>query len=397
VSLPTLFKPSIFRQSITALFFDLGGLLSGTAAAIYYPMFGNLAWVLALFTPLLTVRGNIGGILSGKLGTMLHLGLVRPSLLKNTREYHSLIRAVFSLTFFDTLAIGAISFALNYMFGLVSLKHLPYFILIPPFSCLSAMIISAPIASLVGIEVFKRGMDPDIFIYPVMSTLDDILITLCYFTVAGFIIYFDNLPIIFLTLALLLLYFILTVLRHRREPVFKRTLLEGAPTVVLASLFGVFGGMGLASIKREIERTPSILIIYPALIDALGDIGSIIGSMETTKLALGYTASLAKTLRETFADLISVECAALVVHVIFSIIGFALGGLQALPLLIYLISITLTSNIISFLFISSFSLAVATQTFKRGLDPDNFVIPLVASASDVTATLSLVAAIRIFS
>lgn len=394
--LPTLFKSSIFRQSITALFFDLGGLLSGTAAAIYYPMFGNPVWILLLFTPLLTVRGNIGGILSGKLGTMLHLGLIRPSLFKNTREYYSLIKAVFSLTFFDTLVIGAISFALNYLLGLVSLNHLPYFILIPPLSCLSAILISAPIASLVGIEVFKRGLDPDIFLYPIMSTLDDILITLCYFTVAGFIIRFENFSLIFFILALLMLYFIFIVLRHKREPIFKRTLLEGAPTVVLASLFGIFGGMGLASIRREIERVPSILIIYPALIDALGDIGSIIGSMETTKLALGYTTSLTKTLRETFADLISVECAAFVIHIIFSIIGFALGGLQTLPLLLHLISITLTSNVISFLFISSFSLTVATQTFKHGLDPDNFVIPLVASVSDVTATLSLVAAIRIF-
>ncbi len=394
--MPTFFKPSIFRQSITALFFDLGSLLAGSVAAYYYPRFGNLVWILLLFTPILTVRGNIGGIFSGKLGTMLHLGLAKPSLFKNTSEFYSLIKAIFSLTFFDTLAIGIISFTLNYVFGLTSLEYLPYFILIPPFTCLLAVVISIPIASIVGIEVFKRGLDPDIFIYPVMSTLDDILITFCYFTVAGFIIYFDNLPLMFFVLAFIAVYFSITIFRNRGKNVFRRTLLEGAPTVVFASFLGVFGGMGLGSLKKEIENMPSILIIYPAMIDALGDIGSILGSMETTKLALGYTTSLAKTFKETFADLVSVECAAAIIHLKFAIIGFAISGLQGFSFLFYMVSITLFSNIISFLFISVFSLTVATQTFKYGLDPDNFVIPLVASVSDVVATLSLVASIAIF-
>ena len=394
--MPTFFKANIFRQSIIALFFDLGGLLSGSVAAYYYPNFGNLVWILLLFTPLLTIRGNIGGIFSGKLGTMLHLGLAKPSLFKNTREFYSLIKAVLSLTFFDALAIGILSFGLNSAFGLISFQHLPYFVLVPPLTCLLAIVISIPIASIVGIEVFKRGLDPDIFIYPIMSTLDDILITFCYFTIAGFIIYFDNLPLIFLILTLLAFYFIITVFKNRWENVFRKTLLEGAPTVVLASLFGVFGGMGLGSLKEEIENMPSILIIYPAMIDALGDIGSILGSMETTKLALGYTTSLIKTFKETFADLVSVECAAAIIHVTFAIVGYAIGGLQNISFLFYIISIALFSNIISFLFISIFSLTVATQTFKHGLDPDNFVIPLVASVSDVVATLSLAASIGIF-
>ncbi|MEM2505704.1 MAG: magnesium transporter, partial [Nitrososphaeria archaeon] len=228
-------------------------------------------------------------------------------------------------------------------------------------------------------------------------TLDDILITFCYFTITGFIIYLDNLFIMFFILALILVYFSAMMFRNRRENVFRRTLLEGAPTVVLASLFGVFGGMGLGSLKNEIENMPSILIIYPALIDALGDIGSILGSMETTKLALGYASSLTKTFRETFADLVSVECAAAIIHVIFATIGFAISGMQGVSSLFYMITITLFSNIISFLFISIFSLTIATQTFKYGLDPDNFVIPLVASVSDVGATLSLVVSIGIFS
>jgi len=63
--------------------------------------------------------------------------------------------------------------------------------------------------------------------------------------------------------------------------------------------------------------------------------------------------------------------------------------------LVGLVIIALIANLISFLFVSFFSIAVVTQTFKRGLDPDNFIIPLVASVSDITATLALMVAVMI--
>jgi cation transporter-like permease len=50
----------------------------------------------------------------------------------------------------------------------------------------------------------------------------------------------------------------------------------------------------------------------------------------------------------------------------------------------------------SFVVISLFSLLVATQTFQRGLDPDNFVIPLTTSLADTIATLSLMAVLAVF-
>ena len=60
-----------------------------------------------------------------------------------------------------------------------------------------------------------------------------------------------------------------------------------------------------------------------------------------------------------------------------------------------LVNIALITNLISFLFITMLSFAVATQTFKYRLDPDNFVIPLVTSIADFGATLALITALRI--
>lgn len=107
-------------------------------------------------------------------------------------------------------------------------------------------------------------------------------------------------------------------------------------------------------------------------------------------------ASFRRALKETFADLVSVEIAVATWHILFGLVAFLIGKVTGLSSdIAFLVMIALVSNLISFLFISLFSIAVATQTFKRGLDPDNFVIPLVASVSDVSATLALMATLTI--
>ncbi|MBO3802918.1 MAG: magnesium transporter [Candidatus Brockarchaeota archaeon] len=387
--MPKLFKASTLKQAAIALSFDLGGIISGRLIIIFSPFFASAPWILALFPPILTVRGNIGGILSGKLGTMLHTGEVEPRFRRNTSSFYALVKAIFALTFVDTLGIGFLAFVVNSLFFGAEFQNPLLFLLVPLLTCELAIAISVPVALFSAIESFKRGFDPDIILYPMMSTIDDVLVTACYIVVAGLALVPGMLW--GMAIAALLLFCTVVVLsaRNRKERTFARTLEEGAPIVIFSSLLGTFGGVALASLKDDIERHPSVLMLYPMLIDTLGDIGSILGAMQTTKLALGYAASLWMALKEAFADLLSVEAAAAAMHVVFGVASFAMGRATGLsPDIAMLVSLALISNAISFLSISILSLLVATQTFKHGLDPDNFVIPLVASVSDIIATLA---------
>lgn len=387
--MPKFFNARTLKQAAIALTFDLGGILSGRLIMVFAPLFASSPWILALFPPILTVRGNIGGILSGKLSTMLHTGEAEPRFRNNTRAFYSLINAIFVLTFVDTLGIGFIAFAVNSLFFGISTQNLQIFLLVPVLTCELAIAISVPVVLFFGIESFNRGLDPDIVLYPMMSTIDDVLVTICYVLV----VYLTLIPGTLEGMVLVELLLVGTVLvlfsRNRRERTFFRTLEEGGPIVIFSSLLGTFGGVALASLKDDIEMNPSALMLYPTLIDTLGDIGSILGAMQTTKLALGYVASFWVTLKEAFADLLSVEAAAAAMHVIFGLAAFLIGRATGLsPDASILVGLALISNVISFLFISIFSLLIATQTFKYGLDPDNFVIPLVTSVSDIIATLA---------
>ena len=199
-----------------------------------------------------------------------------------------------------------------------------------------------------------------------------------------------------ITIIALGFFFSIIFVKDRENKTFRKTLREGAPMVLLSSFIGTFGGVGLASIREEIEKKPSILILYPALIDTLGDIGSILGARLTTKLALGRISSFWDTLKEGLSDLVSVEIAAIFIHIMFGLTAFLLGRVTGFfPNLWSLINISIMSNLISFIFISLLAFVVATQTFKYSLDPDNFVIPLVTSIADFVDTLALILTLMI--
>ena len=381
---------SVLKQSLLALSFDLGGLFAGRLAIAFTPFLEAAPWILALFPAMITVRGTIGGILAGRLSTMLHTGEIEPRLRGNTEQFYSFIRGVFSLTLVDSLLIGLLSFGVNLFVGVTDLQDLPYFLAISVLTCMTSVTIGVPIASVAATTVFKRGLDPSIIVYPLMSTIEDILVTTLYVVLVRMALLYNALFGMELIIIILLVFFLFVIVNHRRERVFRRTLVEGVPVVFLTSLLGTFGGTVLASLKEQIEERPSILILYPALIDTLGDIGSILGSMQTAKLALGYVQSFRSVLKGTLADLVSVETAAFLMHIAFGVAAFLLGLATGLtPNLMLLISMALITNMISFSIISLLSLATAIQTFRLGLDPDNLVIPMVTSVSDLIATTSL--------
>lgn len=388
---------STFGQALVALVFNLGGLLSGSLAANLTPVFVKTPWMLVLFPMILTVRGNIGGILSGKLGTMLHSGQIEPKMRGNTRDFYTLLQSVLFLTFIDTLAIGLIAFVLNVAVSYATIGDLPLSAILPTLTCVIAVMVAIPITSTLAVRSFKGGLDPDVLVYPVTSTVNDILVTVTY----AVLIYGATTERAFaagMEIAFLLVAIMMGVvfLRQRRQRIFRNTLREGAPIVILSSLFGAFNGLVLGSIRELIARLPAILVVYPSLITSLGGIGSIIGSTTTTRLALGYFNTFREALRSAVTDLLAVESSAIIVHILIGIMGFFIATAQSINIsMAPLVEVALISNLLSFLVISLISLAVAVASFRRGWDPDNLVIPIIASLSDATATLCLVVALAV--
>ncbi|MCW3979620.1 MAG: magnesium transporter [Candidatus Bathyarchaeota archaeon] len=391
------FYSSVPAQTLIALSFNIISLFAGGLISILTPQFGAAPWILALFPPILTIRGGIGGIFSGNLATMLHLGLIRPRIRRNTPVYAQLISAVFAITLVDTLAMGVFAFLLNLVLGRAYLGQVLIFAVVPPVACVLAMSVSIPLTSLLAIAAFRRGLDPDILVYPILASINDMVVTAA-FVVTVYLVLSGG-PSLLLLYGLFLSIIMATgllVWRNRGVDFFRRTIREGTTVVIMSSLFGGVNGVFLSGMSRSLQSYPGVVVLYPALTNALGNLGSIVGSTTTTKFALGIVRSLTEEVRDALGTIARIEAVALLMHLSFGVITFIMvRATTPSASLSSLILVAVVVNLLTFHLIGLFTLVLAFQAFKRGLNPDNVVIPVITSISDTAATLALLASLAI--
>lgn len=372
----------MFREALLSLQFDLfGGLLAGSLIYSVVSTIIRSPWLMMVYPVVLTSRGAINGIVSGRLSTGLHLGLIRPSFRENTDAYMVLASSTLLASVSSGAAIGA-------MVGALCAAYYPdvafHIVLL---TCVAiqglSFLATFPLTSAICFLGYKVGGNPDVFLYPISSTLADISSSAIYaLTAVALSLQTGTLLVASMAASLTALSTASAVVMVRNEE-YRRTLAEVIPTIMAVSLVGLLSGLALTSMRRSIERHPSIVFVYPALIDTLGDAGSIVGSTITTKLALGTTKpSLAEVMRERGA-MADVGSASTAMYAIYGVISAAMGGgLRGL-------AVVLLCQAVAFPIVVLFSSATAIATHLKGLNPDNFVIPLETSITDLTVTVLL--------
>ena len=385
------FYKSTPAQTLVAISFNTLSIIAGGLISILTPQFAASPWILALFPPILTIRGGIGGIFAGNLATMLHLGLIRPQIKDNTPVFRQLVGSIFVVSLIDTLLMGVFSFILNLATGGVTLNHLWIFVIVPPVACVLALTISIPITILIAIATFRKGLDPDILVYPILASVNDIIVTTTLVATVVLVLHGGAAHLLLgLLFAAIIGATALITWRNRSVGFFFQTIREGSTIVVMSSLFGSFNGVFLSGMSGNLSQYPGILTVYPALTNALGNIGSIIGSTKTTSLALGFVKDLANELKESVSTILQVESVALLIHAVFGVVAYLIvrPGVPEVSLST-LMKVALFSNLLSFLPVALFAIVVAHLAFKRGLNPDNVAIPVITSVSDTVATVTL--------
>jgi mgtE-like transporter len=391
------FYDSIPVQTFIALSFNNVSLFAGSLISIFTPHFQAAPWILALFPPILTIRGGIGGVFAGNLATMLHLGLVKPQIRKNTKVYWHLIKASLVITVIDTIILGLFAFILNFILGKTSIDKFYIFFMVPTVACVLALAFSIPLTSIIAIITFRRGLDPDILVYPILASINDIIVTSTF--VSSIFLVLNGGVLIYILAGLFILISGITCYifwKNRNIDFFIQTIKEGTAVVIISSLFGSINGYFLSGMASRFQEHVGLVILYPALTNALGNIGSIVGSTKTTTLALGYVRSFPDELKSALSDILIVEAVAIIMHLVFAIVTYLLTSFMFLEAdLKFLISVSLFTNLSTFLFIGFFALLIAYISFTRGLNPDNIVIPFITTTSDSVATLTITPVLRL--
>ena len=242
---------------------------------------------MALYPALISTR-VINGLLSGRLSTALHLGTINPQFTGNTKTFHKLVHAIIVLTLVTSLTVSVISLFVGYLFWGITFADFPAIV-----SVMVSTLAIGLIFSLVTIKIafisFKRGLDPDIVVYPIISTAASIFITLAYVGVLNlffFLPFLGRLAIfaIGFTHVFLVLYLIA---KDKKEPEFLKTIRESILMLMFVALILTLTGTVFRGIDRFAQNRKEIYTIYPALINMVSNVGSVVGSTANTKLALG--------------------------------------------------------------------------------------------------------------
>ncbi len=379
------------KQSVMAYAFNIFGIAAGTIIAYNSGLFAKAPWAVVIYPPILSARGVIGGLFCGRLSTALHLGTVHPRLFGNTKSFYLLFQAIVIMSFEASLMMSLIAAFLS-GFG-------EFFSLINVFMATMALalVVISPLTLTVSFISFKHGLDPDIILYPIESTVADLLITSIYIAVLGLFLTNSLLGgylFTFISLALLLTS-IFFLVKNAKEPEFIRTLKESLLTLVLVSFIVNVAGATLGRVEELIrgKRLSQVYVVYPALIDTIGDVGAVVGSTATTKLTIGTLKASFSSMKNHLTEVSGAWAASLIMYFAYSILALLITGTIAPISLVTFTFFLFTVNIFAASLIILVSYSVAILTYQRGLDPDNFEIPIESSLADSITTVSLLVAL----
>jgi mgtE-like transporter len=385
-------------QSILSLSFDILGLLTGALLILYLGVLSidEAPWALFLFPGILSVRGAVGGLFSGHLGTGLHLGTIKATFTKNTKDFQALLRVIITLALVSGVSVGTGTWIFGlFLWNATLIDFVQLLTVITATMALSVVFVS-PLTMVFSVFSFRRGLDPDVVVYPITSPVSDIINTSCYVISLSLFFMFGSVGrYLILLLDIIFIAFVVYILiRNIGEAKFVETIREFLLTLVFVTIIVNITGSLLNRISG-ITSGRNIYAVYPAIIATIGGVGSIIGSTATTKLALGLIKPSFSSIKEHINEIGGAWLASIVMFVVYVILSSVTIGATALGGLLIFTGQLLITNIFAVAIMLFVAYAVAIYTFRRGWNPDNFVIPIESSLADTVTTAAVLVALAL--
>jgi mgtE-like transporter len=179
------------------------------------------------------------------------------------------------------------------------------------------------------------------------------------------------------------------------ETKFAATIREFLLTLVFVTVIVNITGSFLTQISGATGSGTRIYGVYPAIITTVGGVGSIIGSTATTKLALGLVKPFISSIKEHLNEIAGAWLASIVLFTVYGVVSSVMSGAETLGAMAPFIGQLLTTNFLAVSLMVFIAYAVAIFTFRRGWNPDNFVIPIESSLADTITTAAILVALTL--
>ncbi len=177
----------------------------------------------------------------------------------------------------------------------------------------------------------------------------------------------------------------------------RRILWESYPVLLLAAVLSLSAGIILNSQIETIKELPLILMMIPPINGINNNVCSILGSRLTSALHLGTIepkfgnqVTLRKNTRATWLMSMGVFWFTAAIFFLIALIS-GLGLMQSIVIMLAFFVASMVAIAVTMFC----TIGLAFLSFKRGLDPDNIVIPIVTSIGDIIGITCLIIAMKI--
>lgn len=161
---------------------------------------------------------------------------------------------------------------------------------------------------------------------------------------------------------------------------------------------GLTTGSVLSLNEQIFYAFPVILLILPSLNSLIGNISTVLTSRLTSHLYIGVISPKVEKSNRLKEDFIGLLVTLLLSLVALIIIGYSMAMITGIEIInpLFIVLIILLTTLILFFSLFTFLFISAIFLFKRGKDPNNFLIPFTTSLVDFLTPLLLIIFIQIF-
>ena len=180
----------------------------------------------------------------------------------------------------------------------------------------------------------------------------------------------------------------------------KKIVRYSLPLLTLCVLIEIFAGQILQSDLDILVLFPIFLITIPVINSVGGNIGSVLGARLASGLHVGYISISLKD-KEMHKNLLISILLGIITFVFLSLIIYYIYYIyisSTLDLIINLFDfliVVLSAGIFLVFVVSLVSIITAFWSFKKGLDPDDMVAPVVTTVADVFGIVFLFLMIKV--
>ncbi|WP_340818407.1 magnesium transporter [Methanolobus sp. WCC4] len=170
---------------------------------------------------------------------------------------------------------------------------------------------------------------------------------------------------------------------------------RGFPILFVTSIIGIFSGQILNIEIEKLVSMPIILVLIPALIKIGGDTGSMLGARLSSSFHMGLGSHLSRNpvvRNSVYAAMIVGLTACVFVAITVWIAGLVFD--MGIPFT-KLLALCLIAGSFELLVVFSATIGIAFASHRFGVDPDDTVIPLIATFGDLIGVTGIFATMHL--